>query len=406
MRVAELKVGLLYYMLGTEHIYAVLVNQDGQIQPFQLASYQQLFPRLEQLFTLIEGGYPLSSRTSAVFRDFAYGWGRELLPPYDCLKPFDILVIIPHHTLHSLPLHMIWLEEEQEFLATAHGITYCSSATLFTRCVDRNALRRDDLSTWEFFTEEDRAPTAPAPPTFGISVGRDVKGAQSAQYEQLAKTFAGHFDEEQFQFLGSVVKLDRNMIKQPRSQQGWTATWEVICIVCHGHYDAAFPDNSGLFVEGDPDGQAIQRGMYLFPDILYLFPDNPFRGLPPGFMPRPDCVAELLTVSELKVNCYTHAQLVALFGCSTGASQVISGDDSGSVAHQWLKLGAVSVLANFWKTDFAFMEQWSAHFLHNWLKKRQPKAIAWQQATRSVLQEKPGLDPFIWGPISLLGDWL
>jgi len=98
----------------------------------------------------------------------------------------------------------------------------------------------------------------------------------------------------------------------------------------------------------------------------------------------------------------TGAQQVALFGCSTGASQAISGDDCGRIVHQWLKLGAVSVLASFWKADVAFIEQWSTCFLENWLKKRQPKAIAWQQATRSLLAEKPDLDPFLGGPISLL----
>jgi CHAT domain-containing protein len=117
-------------------------------------------------------------------------------------------------------------------------------------------------------------------------------------------------------------------------------------------------------------------------------------------------VAELMTVSELKVNCSTGAQLVAPFGYSIGASQVVSGDEGGGIAHQRLKPGAVCVLANFWKSDVAFIEQWSAHFLTNWLHKRQPKAIAWQQATRLVLKETPDLNPFLWGPISLLGDWL
>lgn len=406
MRLAALRVGLLSYFIGTEHICAVLLDQDGQRQQFSLASYQQLFPRLDQLFAFIEGGYPLSARTAAIFHDFAYQWGQQLLPPYRYLKPFDVLVIIPHHTLHGIPLHMIWLDEAQQFLATAHAITYCSSATLFTRCVDRNPLRKGDLSAWEFFTTGDGTPCAPAPPAFGMSVGRDVKGKQSAQYEQLAQTFAHHFDPQQFRFVGSGVKADRNIIKHPRSQEGWAATWEVICIVCHGHYDAAFPENSGLLLEGEHWGQAMQRAISLFPQVLSFFPDHPFRNLPPGLLPRPDCVAELMTISELKVNCSTGAQLVALFGCSTGASQVISGDDCGSIAHQWLKLGAVSVLANFWKADFTFIEQWSTYFLENWLQKRQPKAIAWQQATRSVLAERPDLDPFLWGPISLLGDWL
>src|SRR5690348_2883007 len=117
MRLAELKVGLLYYLVGKEHIYAVLVDQGGQLQQFKLASCQQIFSRLDQFFAVIEGGYPLSSRISGVFHDFAYQWGQELLPPYEYLKPFNVLVIIPHHTLHGLPLHMIWLEEENEFLA-------------------------------------------------------------------------------------------------------------------------------------------------------------------------------------------------------------------------------------------------------------------------------------------------
>ncbi|HEY1350310.1 MAG TPA: hypothetical protein VGF67_11870 [Ktedonobacteraceae bacterium] len=155
----------------------MLLEQGGQFQQFRLASNQQLFARLDQLRALLEGEYSPDAWASAVMHDFAYRWGRELRPPYPSLKPFDILVIVGHHTLHGLPLHMIWLEEEHEFLATAHGITYCSNATLFTRCVDRNLLRRLDLSSRECFTQEGGVPTAPAPPAFGVSVSRCQRGS-------------------------------------------------------------------------------------------------------------------------------------------------------------------------------------------------------------------------------------
>jgi len=79
----------------------------------------------------------------AMRQQFRLASSQQLLPPYRYLNPFDILVIIPHHTLHGIPLHMIWLVSAHEFFATAHGITYCSSSPPFSQvCGSQPAAQR------------------------------------------------------------------------------------------------------------------------------------------------------------------------------------------------------------------------------------------------------------------------
>ena len=396
MRVAELKVGLLLYFVGKEHIYVTLLDQKGHRQSFQLIRSERAFPLIDQLLDVLEGNYPATSRKSeAVFHSFSYEWGKELLPPSEYLRPFNILVIIPHHTLHSLPFHTIWLEEEKQFLATAFGITYCSSGTLFTRCVDRNVVRKLDLSEWQFSLTEEAAIAEPPSPRSCLSIGVDVKeDGQAENYDRLAKTFSRYFDEA---YTPPLLASYRVIIKYPK--------YEALCIVSHGYYDPVLSDDSGLLLEG-ARYRVTRKPIYLHPGMSYHFMDMPFKLFPPEIETRSNCEAELMTIGELKVNYSTEAQLVALFGCSTGAGHLATGDDFNSLAYLWLKVGAASVLANLWKSDIEFINQWSSIFLEKWVRMRQPKAIAWQQALKDVLHQNATLKPYEWGVIALLGDWL
>lgn len=397
MRVAEIRVGLLAYFTGTEYIYAVLVDQHGNRRLFRLMACDKVLPLIHELLEALERPLQWTPESAArVVSAFCFDWGKELLPPALTLSSFDVLVIIPHYALHGLPLHMVWLVDRKQFLAATHGVTYCSSGTLFARCVERNVARLDGLATWRFSTPGDPEVIAPPPPRSCVSAGTDVYRL-GKEYQDLASAFAKRFDVSLHHY------PHRSLIKESyRSTLSSFKYFDVICAVCHGYYDPADQDNSGLLLEKNI-GAISYQNVLLNGGISHFFRDLPFRGLPASIEPKVE--AELLTVSELKTYCHTQAQLVALFGCSTGAGRHHGGDYE-SFAYQWLKIGAASALANLWESDFEFMNKWCFLFLNNWIEKRQPKAIAWREAHIQFLRDVPDLAPSHWGVVVLYGDWI
>jgi len=374
MNVVDLKVGMLFYLAGSDFIYAWLLDAQGKAQKFQVARWEDIFPHIDELFAAMEGLVPI--RRS--FQAFAYDWGRRLLPPIECLQVFDILVVIPHYLIHGLPLHVIWIEERQQFLGTIFGMTYCSSGSLFVRCIDRNLARNEDLSKWRFAIEEDEMIQGPQPPTGCYAYGVDVKTHLTEKYQALAQLFAAYFPI-------SVVDSD-SIPRTTLKELHCTSNGDAICIICHGYYDKSVPDESGLLFERNL-GSLGQKRIFLHRDIQYRFHDMPFKYMPtsieiqslveaeimstyiqngtcpppgealgrlretlfqqiPGATePRYRREPEFMTIRELKVDFRTQAQLVALFGCWTGAGQISPGDDINSMAYLWLKAGAASTAA-------------------------------------------------------------
>ena len=232
-------------------------------------------------------------------------------------------------------------------------------------------------------------------------MANDVLGEQFDAYQQVAANFAsqvqeGEVEDYPFGTRGGVKAVLH--VSQARHRAGMDA----LCIVSHGYFDSDSPDDSGLLL-GCLLG-IIKRHIPLSSGGSLMFRDLPFRSVPSELEPRID--AELLTVKELKVDCTTAAQLVALFACNTNPGHSLAGQESSTMAEQWLQLGAVSVLANLWELDLDFITEWAALFLPRWIDQRQPKAIAWREATREWLTRHPQSEPYFWGGITLLGDWL
>ena len=140
----------------------------------------------------------------------------------------------------------------------------------------------------------------------------------------------------------------------------------------------------------------------------YGFNDFPFIIVPMESSLPATHEPEVMTTAELKVSRPTNTELAALIGCHSGAGQLQAGDDFHSLAYEWLKFGAASVLASGWQLDLAFAGQWLPLFLGNWLDRRQPKAVAAQQALIRMFAEQPALaeDIGTWAALSLFGDWL
>jgi hypothetical protein len=397
-RVGDLKVGLLFYLVA-DVVSVTLLDQDGRTETFRLLPYEDAFPRIDRLFDAIHTAFPPRVRR-ATLEDFSIGWGRQLLPPADVLSAYDVLVIIPHHSLHGLPLHAVRLGGDTGFLATTHGITYCSSGTLFRRCVDRNPVRRGDVSHWRYAVQAGDTVSGPAAPRSCVSAAIDVKESHSAAYRSLAETFAGHFSEV------LVGDAERPLLKLPLvyPQLGR----DVLCVVCHGHYDRTHPDDSGLLVARHtrtPAGHTTLN-VAVGDGEVYQFADLPFRYFPFALPNESGFEPDIISVAELKVQCRTSADLVALLGCATGAGHLSPGDDFDSLAYQFLKLGAASALANLWDLDVVFASRWVPLFLENWLAKRQPKALAWQHAMAGFLDAHKDAEHHEWAVLALMGDWL
>jgi CHAT domain-containing protein len=393
MLLPDVKVALLYYFVGEKHLYAILASHDGALAKFRLCEWASIWPQIDALSAALQGEYsPAAARD--MLHAFSHEWGVRLLPPASSLLCHDVLVIIPHHFLHGIPVHAIWFPEQKQFLATLLGVSYCSSATLLQRCMDRNRARTTDMSKWEFGTNDGLPSGAPASPAFCISLGADVIGEKSEQYQELAASFAQSFGEH-YVFPIAARAFKNRLSGEKRA--------EAVCIVSHGYVDTDISDNSGLLLQADPIGFA-ERPIHFGPNRSYHFRDLPFRYLPPAI--ETTRLAELMTIGEMKVNAETDAELVALFACSSGAGEMLSGADFNTLAYQWLKTGASSVLANFWELDIDFARGWSPLFLQHWISRREPKAIAYQHAIAGMLSEDRELDPFQWATLSLFGDWL
>jgi hypothetical protein len=388
-KVADLRVAALSYTVGADHIYVTLVDQEGRTQIFRLLKCEVAFPLIDKLVESLSGSYP-SRGTKAVFERFSCDWGKNLLPPLSELRDFDILVIIPHHLLYGLPFHAI--SANGQFLGLSHGITYCSSVALFRQCIGNNSAREHDLSRWTYTTDSNAPREAPRKPKKCLGLGIDILGDHVALYRELAEHFSGFF--ESWSIAGVMPRFE---LKQP--------SYDAMCLVCHGYYDPMDPNNCGLLLD-KPTGTGVERPIVLGQGAAN-FRDLPFRHLPPEIQPKGgSSTPEFMTINELKVDANCRAELVALFGCWTGAGSPASVEDPGSLAEQWLRIGAASVLANLWGAYFPVLKRWVEFFLLNWLTRRQPKAIAWREATRAMLSERSDLPLSQWANIVLMGDWL
>lgn len=391
MRVADLRIAALHYVVGLDDVAVVVLDQQARRQTFPLGRWRDLFPLIDELTEALAQPPRTVNPDPPQLRAFADEWGARLLPPADILDGVDVLVIVAHHRLHALPLHLV--RRAGRPLAVTHGVTYSPSATGFVRARDRNLARRHDLTTWTYAEDAAAATGAPPAPRRCIGVGVDVLGPLHEQYRALTDAFAQRFAEP-------FTQCDNRMLKVGLRGE---RPWEVVCIASHGHVDSSHPDNTGLLLGRERGGLSVRpiplhRGQY------FDFRDLPFQYLPAQVRPRRD--AELMTVGELRVDGGTDAQLVALFGCSTGAGHLISADNYQSMAGRFLQIGAASTLANGWEVDIDFMRQWSALFLTNWLDRRQPKAIAWRNANAATVTDQPTISPYRWGAITLAGDWL
>ena len=104
MKASDLRVGLLFYLVGTRHIYVEVLAQTEEQHLIRLATVEQIWPSMDQLIRALQEPLRCSpSEFAETLQRFSREWGRLLLPPLEALEKFDVLVIVPHHFLHYLP---------------------------------------------------------------------------------------------------------------------------------------------------------------------------------------------------------------------------------------------------------------------------------------------------------------
>lgn len=386
----HVRVGLLYYVAGSTHVQSILLDDSGAVQYEARIKAEMIFPNTDGLLAALEGDLPLH-RTRRAFEFFACDWGRQLIPPPPFLDEFDVLVVIPHHTLHGCPLHAVVYGDTP--LGCVLGVTYNPSVTLLEQCMARNKSRRGRLDSIQADRNELRC----------LSLAADVTGRQKDLYAEVARSFAEHFKTQRMLSDAAGRAAIKNLTGG-NEQLDIRESYDVLCLVSHGYLDRSDPQNSGILLNSPMSllhGQSM-RSVYLDGEA-YVFRDLPFTHVPPTFAsPRTIDRAELLTIRELKSQYATTLELVAIFGCSTASGALLSCDDFISLSYHWLNSGATSVLASQWTLDADVLKEWSRVFVNTWVKRCQPKALAWREANIHLSRIA---DPYDWSVLALFGDW-
>jgi len=393
MRVGDLSVGILAFFVGQRNLYVALCDTGtGRTSTFRVGACSDLIPRIELLSPAL-AGTSSEAQTEDIFHRFSTEWGRHLLPPAGSLACFDVLVLLPHSVMHGVPLHAVCVEQQCAPLGLMRGVVYVPSGTDASRCASRNPARKRGVSSWEFSLSKPNPRLAPRKPSRCFAVASDVIHGDNQRYERLATSIAACFDNGVVWPGRGRDGLNVSLIAQ---------SFDSLCVVCHG-YDAATPAKSGLLL--GPSGGYGHRKI-LLPGFGWCgFADLPFGSFPATVTTHNDEQGEIVTVEELRLLFETHAELVALIGCSTAAGSLIRGGEYVSLASQWLGIGAVSVLGGAWAVDVRVAESVVPTFFERWLEWRQPKAIALREALREEVTKR-ALPISHWAVFTLLGDWV
>jgi CHAT domain-containing protein len=391
---SELRVGAVLYLVGSTEAHGVLVTPEDRREPFTIGRCADLHPHVASLLAALTTPVPRRARDRE-FARFTDGWGPALLPPNLSSIDLDVLVAIPHHFLHAIPLHAVRFAGAH--LVEQLAVVYAPSVALFEHAVGHNPIRA--LGPWAFADrpDEDTSTLLAGPSRFCTSYGEDVLDGRK-RYAEVAAQFAAAFGERK------VIHADAPVRGSLKSRSPDSVN-DVVCAVCHGFVDTVAPELSGLLVSSGLPSVFHRLHLELTDEIAFQIRDYPFR-FPPAELPIGREPVEVLTALEIATAERQVTELACLFGCSTARGEALAFDEVSTVAHQWLKTGAGSVLASLWKLDVEMLASWVPRFLANWLMRRQPKAIAWQHATRSLMDDEPDVPPAEWAVLALLGDWL
>jgi hypothetical protein len=284
-RVSDINVGLLAYCLGDRHLFAIISDANGHQETFRLIACDELSMRLDVLSDAMDDRFS-PQHADDVFQEFSTEWGCKLLPR--TVESFDVLVIIPHFMLHGVPLHLIQMNGCMP-LGLDSAVTYVLSGSAFVKAINRNKVRKFDLSKWEFPLDQSQPRGCPPPPS-----ATDVLGTRTAEFVDLAKSTDAYcrdnhrLDEDGVFPLGERTLLKHTLYVTSAKQ----LKAEVYLIIAHGYVDRSSPELSGLLLGGGNLGCYNERNI-MFHDYPCSFRDLSFRYFPPEVNARPELNPEV-----------------------------------------------------------------------------------------------------------------
>jgi CHAT domain-containing protein len=290
----------------------------------------------------------------------------------------ELLCIVPHGPLHSIPFAALrWSEDK--YLIERFGLCYAHSTSVLRYCRSKNRQRApnsdyrtesclvaavattDDTDPREFEADGDVLAT----------LFREL--SNSAQVTRLigANPSAG------------TVPASKELIREQAPRH------DVIHLACHGmfgsHGGTSNPLDSRLLVSDGESALSLDQAQNPSPAQL---------------------TSHFLTAREI-FSLELKADLVTLRACSSGRSEVRSGDELIGLTRAFLYAGTPSVLVSLWDVNKRSSQQLISEFYRLWLNAQSP-LLKWQALRRaqlSLMRNDEYRHPYHWAPFVLVGDW-
>ncbi|HTA03461.1 MAG TPA: CHAT domain-containing protein [Streptosporangiaceae bacterium] len=314
-------------------------------------------------------------------RNPAFSYGTEYLDelgpsllPAD-VRPLiagcDVLCIVPHGPLHSIPFAMLPWDAEQR-LGERFGICQLPSASLLPLLQERNPARR----------------SGPGPRTGLVAAVAAAEDADPAELEADAAMLAGLL-QETHGTVRSLVGATGPAAATREAVLSAASGHDVVHLACHGVFTERADDpmdSSGLLLSNGREPPAL---------AAYLA-----GGRRPG-----ELDGHLLSARDV-LSLSLQAELVTLRACSSGRSAAASGDELLGLIRAFLYAGTPSVVASLWNVNKASSRLLLEHFYRAWLGPGgTPKWRALQVAQQKLRAIGEYDHPFHWAPFVLIGDW-
>lgn len=396
MRVTDVRLGSLLYAVTADEIRGLYRDPAAGTTHFAVGPTARLAPLIDALRGELGNAMNVASGDVPGLHAFADDWGRGFLPDGFDPDALDALVVVPHALTHYLPMHLIRPRGRDGCLGGMVALTYCSSRSIFQRCVSRNPAREQDLGSWRF-DEAEPCHRMQAPQSI-MAGGCDVIAGEDNAFLAICRELAGLLPGDSTVFGDSGFGYSRVAAKAVFRAK---SPRDVMLVMAHGFIDLRNHQFSGLLLWRDP-GVSL-RTLPVQGERYFDFRDLPLRRFPPEI--PTSAAAEVLTAAELELDAPLDAQLVVLLGCSAGFGRVRQGDEPASLAETFLRVGAPSVVAPLWDSDIDAAADWARHFLAGWVRDGLPKAFAAREAYRKTEITFNG-HPEKFGVMALRGDWL
>lgn len=224
-------------------------------------------------------------------------FGEFIAPIKEWADPGDYLYLVPHDTLHYLPLHTLKLEGR--FLIERNPVLYTPSASVLKYCQAKRKGRR----------------------TQALVLGDSNNDLVHARAEALAvaQAFATQA------YLGRAAQKSL-VLKQLQENKG---AIDILHFACHGRFHHAQPLKSGILMAPEENGEepsAYESQLGDLPVSRYLTAED-FFGM------------------EMK------ADLVTLSACESGVSDIRPGDELFGLMRALIYAGTPSVVMSLWSVD-------------------------------------------------------